>query len=81
MGIDELLDVIVSAENSEENAYNSHVILTYPVGLSYRKLTSLQVRCQDLFQFIHGQLLFRFIQEFCWMCALFYVFVFNKGKN
>ncbi|XP_039992198.1 integrin alpha-D-like [Xiphias gladius] len=50
VGIDELLDVIVSAENSEENAYNSHVILTYPVGLSYRKLTSLQgrIECNSL---------------------------------
>lgn len=47
MGIDELLDVTVSVENSEENSYNSRVILTYPVGLSYRKFTILQVRHQD----------------------------------
>lgn len=47
MGIDELLDVTVSVENSEENSYNSRVILTYPAGLSYRKFTILQVRHQD----------------------------------
>lgn len=48
VGIDELLDVTVSVENREENSYNSHVALTYPVGLSYRKFTTLQVRHQDL---------------------------------
>lgn len=47
MGIDELLNVTVSVENTEENSYNSHVILTYPPGLSYRKFTNLQVRRQD----------------------------------
>uniref|UniRef100_A0A8C2WJA0 Integrin, alpha M (complement component 3 receptor 3 subunit) n=1 Tax=Cyclopterus lumpus TaxID=8103 RepID=A0A8C2WJA0_CYCLU len=46
VGIDELLDVTVSLENSEENSYSSHVILTYPVGLSYRKFTILQGRIE-----------------------------------
>ncbi|XP_068439118.1 integrin alpha-M [Clinocottus analis] len=50
VGIDELLDVTVSLENSEENSYNSRVILTYPVGLSYRKFTILQgrIECNSL---------------------------------
>ncbi|XP_032358633.1 integrin alpha-X isoform X2 [Etheostoma spectabile] len=50
VGIDELLDVTVSVDNSEENSYNSHVILTYPVGLSYRKFTILQgrIECNSL---------------------------------
>lgn len=51
MGIDELLDVTVSVENRQENSYNSHVILTYPAGLSFRKFTILQVRHQDQFCF------------------------------
>ncbi|XP_028332256.1 integrin alpha-M-like isoform X2 [Gouania willdenowi] len=46
VGIDELLDVTVSIENLEENSYNSHVTLTYPVGLSYRKFISLEGRIQ-----------------------------------
>lgn len=50
VGIDELLDVMVSVENSEENSYNSHVILTYPAGISYRKFTVLQgrIECNSL---------------------------------
>ncbi|XP_049915640.1 integrin alpha-M-like isoform X1 [Epinephelus moara] len=50
VGIDELLDVTVSVENTEENSYNSHVILTYPAGFSYRKFTSLQgrIECNSL---------------------------------
>ncbi|XP_029312820.1 integrin alpha-X-like [Cottoperca gobio] len=50
VGIDELLNVTVSLENSEENSYNSHVVLTYPVGLSYRKITILQgrIECNSL---------------------------------
>ncbi|XP_044033536.1 integrin alpha-M-like [Siniperca chuatsi] len=50
VGIDELLEITVSVENSEENSYNSRVILTYPVGLSYRKFTSLQgrIECNSL---------------------------------
>ncbi|XP_071395803.1 integrin alpha-M-like [Centroberyx affinis] len=50
VGIDELLNVTVSVENTEENAYNSRVILTYPAELSYRKFTSLQgrVECNSL---------------------------------
>lgn len=46
MGIDDLLNVTVSVENSEENSYNSHALLTYPAGLSYRKVTVLQVKHQ-----------------------------------
>ncbi|XP_037611592.1 integrin alpha-M-like [Sebastes umbrosus] len=50
VGIDELLNVTVSLENSEENSYNSHVILTYPAGLSYRKFTDVQgrIECNSL---------------------------------
>ncbi|XP_072230060.1 integrin alpha-M-like [Leuresthes tenuis] len=50
VGIDKLLDVTVSVENREENSYNSHVTLTYPVGLSYRKFTTLQgrIECNSL---------------------------------
>ncbi|XP_067431756.1 integrin alpha-M-like [Thunnus thynnus] len=50
VGIDELLEVTVSVENREENSYNSHVILTYPPGLSYRKVTGLQgrIECNSL---------------------------------
>ncbi|KAG8009158.1 Integrin alpha-M, partial [Nibea albiflora] len=50
VGIDELLNVTVSVENSEENSYNSHVIVTYPAGLSFRKFTILQgrIECNSL---------------------------------
>ncbi|XP_031699852.1 integrin alpha-M-like [Anarrhichthys ocellatus] len=50
VGIDELLNVTVSVENREENSYNSRVILTYPVGLSYRKFTIHQgrIECNSL---------------------------------
>ncbi|XP_044193380.1 integrin alpha-M-like [Thunnus albacares] len=50
VGIDELLEVTVSVENREENSYNSHVVLTYPPGLSYRKVTDLQgrIECNSL---------------------------------
>ncbi|XP_037836889.1 integrin alpha-M [Kryptolebias marmoratus] len=50
VGIDELLNVTVSVENRGENSYNSHIILTYPVGLSYRKFTSLhgRIECNSL---------------------------------
>ncbi|KAM9425192.1 integrin alpha-X-like [Pholidichthys leucotaenia] len=50
VGIDELLDVTVSVENSGENSYNSLVILTYPAGISYRKFTILQgrIECKSL---------------------------------
>ncbi|MEQ2242699.1 hypothetical protein ILYODFUR_038715, partial [Ilyodon furcidens] len=44
VGIDELLNVTVFVENRGENSYNSRLILTYPVGLSYRKFASLEVR-------------------------------------
>ncbi|XP_057704210.1 integrin alpha-M-like isoform X1 [Corythoichthys intestinalis] len=42
VGIDELLNVIISVENQGENSYNTLVVLTYPVGFSYRKFTALQ---------------------------------------
>ncbi|XP_056152886.1 integrin alpha-M-like [Lampris incognitus] len=50
VGIDEQLDVMVSVENREENSYNSRIILTYPAGLSYKKVTALQgrVECSSL---------------------------------
>ncbi|KAL3967670.1 splicing factor U2AF 35 kDa subunit [Sarotherodon galilaeus] len=50
VGIDELLDVTVTVENRGENSYNSHVILTYPAGLSYRKFTIQQgrIECNSL---------------------------------
>nr|XP_046233679.1 integrin alpha-M-like isoform X2 [Scatophagus argus] len=50
VGIDELVNITVSVENTEENSYNSHVILTYPAGLSYRKITVLQgrIECNSL---------------------------------
>lgn len=51
VGIDELLDVTVSVENRGENSYNSRVIVSYPTGLSFRKFTPLQVKCQDQFSF------------------------------
>uniref|UniRef100_UPI0037E8A9C6 integrin alpha-M n=1 Tax=Semicossyphus pulcher TaxID=241346 RepID=UPI0037E8A9C6 len=46
VGIDELLDLTVSVENTAENSYNTHVILTYPVGLSFRKFTIVQGRIE-----------------------------------
>ncbi|KAM9837953.1 integrin alpha-M-like [Aulostomus maculatus] len=50
VGIDELLNVTVSVENSNEDSYNTHVILTYPAGLSYRKFVNLQgrIECNSL---------------------------------
>ncbi|XP_063749943.1 integrin alpha-X-like isoform X2 [Eleginops maclovinus] len=50
VGIDELVEVTVSVENSGENAYNSHVFLTYPAGLSFRKFKILQgrIECNSL---------------------------------
>ncbi|XP_047232299.1 integrin alpha-M-like [Girardinichthys multiradiatus] len=50
VGIDELLNVTVFVENRGENSYNSRIILTYPVGLSYRKLASLEgrIECNSL---------------------------------
>ncbi|XP_029978081.1 integrin alpha-M-like [Sphaeramia orbicularis] len=46
VGIDELLNLTVSVENTEENSYNSRVILTYPAELSYRKFTAVQGRIE-----------------------------------
>ncbi|XP_077594979.1 integrin alpha-M-like [Stigmatopora nigra] len=50
VGIDELLNVSVSVENRGENSYNTLVVLTYPVGFSYRKFTALQrrIECNSL---------------------------------
>ncbi|KAM9816992.1 integrin alpha-X-like [Neosynchiropus ocellatus] len=50
VGIDELLDVTVSVENTRENSYNSLVTLTYPHGLSYRKFSGLtgRIQCNSL---------------------------------
>ncbi|XP_054913744.1 integrin alpha-M-like [Poeciliopsis prolifica] len=45
-GIDKLLNVTVFVENRGENSYNSHIVLTYPVGLSYRKVTSEKGRIE-----------------------------------
>ncbi|XP_055777046.1 integrin alpha-M-like [Salvelinus fontinalis] len=46
VGIDEVINVTVSVESREENSYNSHVILTYPAGLSFRKFIILQGRVE-----------------------------------
>ncbi|CAN9509075.1 unnamed protein product [Ophioblennius macclurei] len=46
VGIDELLNVTVTVENNGENSYSSRVLLTYPIGLSYRTFTSLQGRIE-----------------------------------
>ncbi|XP_014014772.1 integrin alpha-X [Salmo salar] len=46
VGIDEVINVTVSVESREENSYNSHIILTYPAGLSFRKFTILQGRVE-----------------------------------
>ncbi|KAM4526102.1 integrin alpha-M-like [Fundulus diaphanus] len=50
VGIDELLNVTVFVENRGENSYNNRIILTYPIGLSYRKFTSLRgrIECNSL---------------------------------
>nr|XP_061823736.1 integrin alpha-M-like isoform X2 [Nerophis lumbriciformis] len=50
VGIDELLNVTVSVVNLAEKSYNTLVVLTYPVGVSYRKFTSLQgrIECNSL---------------------------------
>ncbi|XP_037546808.1 integrin alpha-M-like [Nematolebias whitei] len=50
LGYDELLNVTISMKNRGENSYNSLIILTYPVGLSYRKFTSLhgRIECNSL---------------------------------
>lgn len=44
VGIDDIVDITVSLENTEENSYSTKVILTYPAGLSYRKITGLKGR-------------------------------------
>ncbi|XP_029102782.1 integrin alpha-M-like [Scleropages formosus] len=42
VGIALVLNVSVSVENRGENSYNSHVIFTYPAGLSFRRVTVVQ---------------------------------------
>uniref|UniRef100_A0A3P8XLP9 VWFA domain-containing protein n=1 Tax=Esox lucius TaxID=8010 RepID=A0A3P8XLP9_ESOLU len=50
VGIDDVLNVTVSVESREENSYNSRVILTYPAGLSFRRLITIQgkVECNSI---------------------------------
>ncbi|MBN3307084.1 ITAX protein, partial [Amia calva] len=54
VGITPVLNLTVSIQNSGENSYNTHVILTYPSALSYRRATLLQwdgratVQCEGL---------------------------------
>ncbi|XP_066521286.1 integrin alpha-X-like [Hoplias malabaricus] len=50
VGIMQELNITVFVENHGENSYNSHVQLTYPFGLSFRKFTSKQgrVECSSL---------------------------------
>nr|XP_023659170.1 integrin alpha-M-like [Paramormyrops kingsleyae] len=38
VGIISELNILVSVENRGENSYNTHIIFTYPIGLSYRKV-------------------------------------------
>ncbi|KAG5854714.1 hypothetical protein ANANG_G00040720 [Anguilla anguilla] len=42
VGIASVLNVTVSVENKGEDSYNSHVLFTYPPGLSYRRVTVVQ---------------------------------------
>ncbi|KAK7919663.1 hypothetical protein WMY93_010947 [Mugilogobius chulae] len=50
IGIDDVLNVTVSLENTGEDSYDARVILTYPPGLSYRKFTGIQgrINCDSL---------------------------------
>uniref|UniRef100_A0A8K9X424 VWFA domain-containing protein n=1 Tax=Oncorhynchus mykiss TaxID=8022 RepID=A0A8K9X424_ONCMY len=61
VGIDEVINVTVSVESREENSYNSHVILKYPAGLSFRKFTILQVRVCA----VHTQIKLSCLMMFC----------------
>ncbi|XP_048868866.1 integrin alpha-M-like isoform X1 [Brienomyrus brachyistius] len=38
VGIISELNILVSVENRGENSYNTHIIFTYPIGMSYRKV-------------------------------------------
>ncbi|XP_048868872.1 integrin alpha-M-like isoform X5 [Brienomyrus brachyistius] len=38
VGIISELNILVSMENRGENSYNTHIIFTYPIGMSYRKV-------------------------------------------
>ncbi|KAI1896328.1 hypothetical protein AGOR_G00093650 [Albula goreensis] len=42
LGIALVLNVTVTVENRGENSYNTHVLFTYPEGLSYRRVTVVQ---------------------------------------
>ncbi|KAL7857333.1 hypothetical protein SRHO_G00162320 [Serrasalmus rhombeus] len=46
VGIMQDMNVIVFVENRGENSYNSRVELTYPFGLSFRRVTSKQGRVE-----------------------------------
>ncbi|XP_036417042.1 integrin alpha-M-like [Colossoma macropomum] len=46
VGIMQDMNVTVFVENRGENSYNSHVKLTYPFGLSFRRVTSRQGRVE-----------------------------------
>ncbi|KAL7870059.1 hypothetical protein AOLI_G00140470 [Acnodon oligacanthus] len=46
VGIMQDMNVTVFVENRGENSYNSHVELTYPFGLSFRRVTSKQGRVE-----------------------------------
>ncbi|XP_057214168.1 integrin alpha-X-like [Triplophysa rosa] len=46
VGIMQEINVTVFVGNRGENSYNTHFILEYPLGLSYRKITSKQGRVE-----------------------------------
>ncbi|KAG1933411.1 integrin alpha-M-like [Pimephales promelas] len=46
VGIMQELNVTVFVENRGENSYNTHFTLSYPFGLSYRRITSKQGRVE-----------------------------------
>lgn len=46
VGIAQELNVTVMVENSGENSYNTHLILHYPPGLSYRTFNKMQGRIE-----------------------------------
>ncbi|RXN32374.1 integrin alpha-M-like protein [Labeo rohita] len=50
VGIMQKINVTVLVENRGENSYNTHFVLSYPYGLSYRKIMPRVVRQDD----VHG---------------------------
>ncbi|XP_056628082.1 integrin alpha-M-like isoform X2 [Triplophysa dalaica] len=46
VGIMQEINVTVFVENRGENSYNTYLILKYPIGLSYRKITTKQGRVE-----------------------------------